>query len=1397
MDIYDPQTLGFMVFGGFMVISAIGIALVSTFSMKETSYEEALAKQRKELQKTQPPRVEKKKKDKPSEKRGRSKKKEDKPNGKLPEPEPTPEASETVSESEPEPAPVPMPLVTPAPPAPPVPVAPEPPVVAVAHAPVLEHQPAPSPKDKKKREKKVAKVEPAPSPASASAATSKSAPVLEAVTKEVPVMAVPPVGAQQSSPVAVSSPSKKTEAVAGHDEAKHDGPSKKKVSSKKKAEPLEAPSCVAGWGYAGSPGPTLPQSVTCAKGPVQETLQCHSEPQSIEVGSVLGSRKGRGTTAFSLEHLQDPSSAPTGLKRLHRSCMRGCYNGGQKAQFILSEDGLLEEAVCNHSQKAEGKYMMATIGPVCTCVRNGGGWSRPAINTVESVTINCGPTYEGKTKNAATAYLAGLQFRRGNAVSAQGLCAEGVGGRALGSCCTRCLARSLSSRGSQQSWALCLHPNMGKKHLAIHLRPDGCLKCYGCWEGPRSWLRAVELEYILGRVTLQLSKTKKNGTQSSRAWQCPNRSEGGLFVPLVPSLAGVADGAGPRHDLLRTADSQSQGLSSEEGAEPWTRSVTGQRAKAVSIQYKKSHACSSCSLQKRLSQWSCLVIPVAPRCFCSGVKGGVCSRSAAAADTMDAPLYLPYKTLLSTVSNMVFSEGEAQRLIEILTDKAGIIQDTWHTATQKGDPVAALKRQLEEKEKQLSAEQEDVAAAKNKLRELSKELHAEKSKTASVEARLKEQLSSRDQEIAALQARMQASYQDHVKETQQLNAKIQSLQEQLENGPNAQLARLQQENSILRDALNQATSQTESKQNAELAKLRQECSKLSKELSEKSEALQAEEQQRKSLDTKVAAFEKQISQLQSSQADSERTLQKRLDEVSEELRKSQSSSSSLQGELEKANQEMASIAALQAKVSSAEAEVKDRCAQVESLQSQLSQVSVEKTRLEERILSIEALLEASQRKESENEKEIQLTKAAEMEQLQSSLKEKEHQVSALEKEVFQLKEGLEQQKMKNNDLRVKNWEAIEALASSEKMCEEKLSSAQTAKDAAEQLLSRWQTETKEALQMLFPQIPIDTEQNNWLLEFKQKAQEALNKKTESPVEPLHELLQKLKEAEESQTTLQAECEQYRSVLAETEGMLKDLQRSVEQEELVWRAKIAESEEELKKAQEQIQSLEAAVQRLKLESQSTEQLKEQVMLLEAQLEKQLESANSNSQSYCEEVAQLKDLLSESQSQLDVAKLDTQKQSEELALVRQHLREMKEHMQDGEAAGTRGEVQPSQLQYKLTQTIENLESEQALRQQLSEEFEQAQKSVSDLQAELDALKVAGEAPVSDTDDVVQLKERLEKEKKLTNDLGQAATKLQQLLRATQEQLAKEKETVRTLQEQFQGEDKNEGLKEGTSV
>ncbi|NXV13194.1 RRBP1 protein, partial [Cepphus grylle] len=998
MDVYDPQTLGVMVFGGFMVISAIGIFLVSTFSMKETSYEEALAKQRKELEKTQQQKIEKKKKEKPVEKKGKAKKKEEKPNGKIPEQQMTQEVTDSPKDVVLEPAVVPEPVTV------------EPPIAAVTVAPQEKEKPAPSPKEKRKKEKKVAKVEPAPSPVLASPPVSvpKSSPVLEVTPKEVPVVAVPPVGTQQTAPVVSSVAIKKTDALPTHEEQKHDGPVKKKAASKKKSEPAPADS--------------------------------------------------------------------------------------------------------------------------------------------------------------------------------------------------------------------------------------------------------------------------------------------------------------------------------------------------------------------------------------------------------DGPLYLPYKTLVSTLSSMVFSEGEAQQLIEILTEKAGIIQDTWHMATQKGDPVAVLKRQLEEKEKQLAAEQEDVAAARNKLRELSKELAAERAKAVAVEGKLKEQLLAREREIAAVQARMQASYQDHVSETQQLQGKIRTLQEQLENGPNTQLARLQQENSILRDALNQATSQTESKQNAELAKLRQECNKLMKELSEKSEVLQQEEQQKKSWEIKAAASEKQIEQLQASQREVEATLQKRLDEVSDELRKTQSSYKSLLAEVEKAKGQQQSIAELQAKLLSSETEVKSKLLELDNVKGKLQDASSENTKLLERIKSIEALLEAGQMREAEKDRGLQVACSLIPASCPPRLQEKTDQLLSLEREATELREAMEQQKMKNNDLREKNWKAMEALTTVEKACEEKLLAATKAKEELAQQLDMLQMRTKQMLLSALPGVTVSSQQDydTWLQEFKEKTVDALKQQTITTELPDAAL--KLKEAEEAQSTLQAECDQYRTILAETEGMLRDLQKSVEEEEQVWKAKLTASEEELQKSQLQLKSLEDMVEKLKADLQSTDQLKEYTSLLETQLENHLETASSERQNYTKEVEVLRQLLSESQKQLEAAKTETQKQSKELALVRQQLGEMKSHVQDGEAVGLQADPSapaPLELKTQLEQNETLVEKEQVLRQKLALELEEAQSSACSLQAELEKLRLAENAAASDMEEAQHLKERLEKEKKLTKDLGQAATKLQELLKVTQDQLAKERETVKKLKEQLQETGKEDSSKEGTSV
>ncbi|ERE70509.1 ribosome-binding protein 1 [Cricetulus griseus] len=1055
MDIYDTQTLGVVVFGGFMVVSAIGIFLVSTFSMKETSYEEALANQRKEMAKTHHQKGEKKKKEKTVEKKGKTKKKEEKPNGKIPDHDLDSNVTIILKE------PVRVPAMA---------VAPTSVHSSMVHTPVAtvpampQEKLASSPKDKKKKEKKVAKVEPAVSSIvnSIQVLASKSA-ILEATPKEVPMVAVPPVGSKASAP-ATSSQGKKGE------------------------------------------------------------------------GAQNQAKKGEGA-----------------------------QNQAKKG-----------EGAQNQAKKGEGAQNQAKKG----------------------------------------------------------------------------------GEGAQ---------NQGKK----------------------------------GETNQ--NQAKKGMVQSQEA---------------------------PKQEAP-------------------AKKKSGSKRKAE---------------------------PGSPDC--------------------DSPLFLPYKTLVSTVGSMMFNEGEAQRLIEILSEKIGVTQDTWHKATQKGDPVAILKRQLEEKEKLLATEQEDAAVAKSKLRELNKEMASEKAKAAAGEAKVKKQLVAREQEIAAVQARMQASYQDHVKEVQQLQGKIRTLQEQLENGPNTQLARLQQENSILRDALNQATSQVESKQNTELAKLRQELSKVNKELVEKSEASRQEEQQRKALEAKAATFEKQVLQLQASHKESEEALQKRLEEVTRELCRAQSSHASLRADAEKAQEQQQRMAELHSKLQSSEVEVKSKCEELSNLHGQLKEARAENEQLTERIHSIETLLEAGQAQNTQ-------ASQAEADQQQIRLKELESQVLSLEKETSELKEAMEQQKGKNNDLREKNWKAMEALALAERTCEEKLHSLTQAKEESEKQLHLAEAQTKEVLLALLPDLSISAHQNyaEWLREVKEKGSELL-KKPPASLEPSLDVVSKLREAEETQNSLQAECDQYRSILAETEGMLKDLQKSVEEEERVWKAKVGAAEEELQKSRVTVKHLEDIVEKLKGELESSDQVREHTSFLEAELEKHMAAASAECQNYAKEVAGLRQLLLDSQSQLDEAKSEAQKQSTELALVRQQLSDMKSHVEDGDVAGSPAvppaEQDPIKLKTQLERTEAILEDEQTRRQKLTAEFEEAQSTACRLQEELEKLRAAG-GPLesSGIEEVTQLKERLEKEKRLTSDLGRAATKLQELLKTTQEQLTKEKDTVKKLQEQLEKAEDGSSSKEGTSV
>uniref|UniRef100_A0A8C2K9B8 Kinectin 1 n=1 Tax=Cyprinus carpio TaxID=7962 RepID=A0A8C2K9B8_CYPCA len=202
------------------------------------------------------------------------------------------------------------------------------------------------------------------------------------------------------------------------------------------------------------------------------------------------------------------------------------------------------------------------------------------------------------------------------------------------------------------------------------------------------------------------------------------------------------------------------------------------------------------------------------------------------------------KELQASLSGLVLSDCDVVSLVSLLRDKSPNALDSWYKTAAKFEPSA---QQLAEKDRLLSTLQEEVSITKGKVKQLSQELQAEKQKTGRVESVLHEHRVAREKDIMQVKAQ---SYQE-------MQIKFQQFREQLEG----QIARLQQENSILRDAVERCstTNQMENKQSSELNKLHSECNGLMKELAETKNKLQQEELQRKSLEVN---YKQNMSQLE-------------------------------------------------------------------------------------------------------------------------------------------------------------------------------------------------------------------------------------------------------------------------------------------------------------------------------------------------------------------------------------------------------------------------------------------------------------------------------------------------------------------------------------------------------
>ncbi|XP_034504580.1 kinectin [Ailuropoda melanoleuca] len=357
------------------------------------------------------------------------------------------------------------------------------------------------------------------------------------------------------------------------------------------------------------------------------------------------------------------------------------------------------------------------------------------------------------------------------------------------------------------------------------------------------------------------------------------------------------------------------------------------------------------------------------------------------------------------------------------------------------------------------------------------------------------------------------------------------------------------------------------------------------------------------------------------------------------------------------------------------------------------------------------------------------------------ISEREKEITGLQNELDSLKEAVEHQRKKNNDLREKNWEAMEALASTEKMLQDKVN--KTSKER-QQHVEAIELEAKEVLKKLFPKVsvPPDLSYSEWLHGFEKKAQECVAETSGS--EEVKVLEHKLKEADEMHILLQLECEKYKSVLAETEGILQKLQRSVEQEENKWKVKVDESQKTIKQMQLSFTSSEQELERLRRENKDIENLRREREHLEMELEK----AEIERSTYVTEVRELKDLLTELQKKLDDSYSEAVRQNEELNL----------------------------LKTQLNETLTKLRTEQSERQKVAGDLHKAQQSLDLIQSKI--VKAAGDTTVIENSDVSPEMESSEKET-MSVSLNQTVTQLQQLLQAVNQQLTKEKEHYQVLE------------------
>ncbi|XP_015486886.1 kinectin isoform X9 [Parus major] len=662
-------------------------------------------------------------------------------------------------------------------------------------------------------------------------------------------------------------------------------------------------------------------------------------------------------------------------------------------------------------------------------------------------------------------------------------------------------------------------------------------------------------------------------------------------------------------------------------------------------------------------------------------------------DALNAQLQKFHSQMAAQTSASVLAEelhkviAEKDKQIKQMEDSLG---NEHANLTSKEEELKVLQNMnlsLKSEVQKLQALTNEQAAAAHELERMQKSIHIKDDKIRTLEDQLREeltQISNTKEEFKVLKDQ-NTTLQAEVQKLQTLLSEQtnKDLIEQMEKSMRERDDKIKTVEELLEAGLIQVATKEE-----ELKALRTENSSLRKEL----QSLQIQQSEQVSFQSLVEELQKVINEKDGKIKSVEELLQAEILKVASKEKTVQALTQEIEAlkeEVGNSQLEMEKQVTITSQVKELQTLLKGKEKQVKTMEALLEEKEKEIVKKGECLQgqkdTIAQLTSKVQELEQQNLQQLQQVPATtqvqdvenllkgeeeQMKKLKAMVEEKEREIAnqvkqlqdvQKENESFKAQiQELKQENCKQASLAVQSEELLQVVAGKEKEIASLQSELASQRNAFEQQrkknnekqqhLEAAEVETRQLLQKLFPKVslPSNMSHSEWICGFEKMAKEYL-REASSGSEDVKAMEQKLKEAEEMHILLQLECEKYKSVLAETEGILQRLQRSVEEEESKWKIKVEESQKELKQIHSVVTSLQHEVERLKEENKEVETLKKEREHLESELEK----AEIERSTYVSEVRELKTQLNETLSKLKVDQNEREKVAGDLPKAQESL------------------------------------------------------------------------------------------------------------------------------------------------